>query len=38
VEISKSIFQTNINNKWRRSEMTAKIIAVFKKIEIEYLN
>jgi transposase len=38
VEISKSIFQTNINNKWRRSEITAKITAVFKKIEIEYLN
>jgi transposase len=38
VEISKSIFQTNINKKWRRSEITAKISAVFKKIEIEYLN
>ncbi len=37
VEISKSIFQTKINNKWRRSEITAKISAVFKKIEIEYL-
>ena len=38
VEISKSIFQTKINNKWRRSEITAKITAIFKKIEIEYLN
>lgn len=38
VEISKSIFQTRINSKWRRSEVTAKIAAVFKKIDIEYLN
>lgn len=37
IEMSKSIFITHINGKWVRSEMTAKHIALFKKIGIEYV-
>lgn len=37
IEISKSIFQVKINGNWKQTEITAKQIELFKKIEIEYL-
>lgn len=38
VEISKSIYQTKIRDKWQISEITKKIIDLFKKLNIDYLN
>ena len=38
VEMSKSIYQTKIREKWHRAEITKKTIDIFKKINIDYLN
>lgn len=38
IEFSKSIYKLKINDKWRTSEITKKTIALFKKIDIDYLN
>lgn len=38
VEMSKSIYQTKIRDKWHRAEISKKTIDLFKKINIDYLN
>jgi len=37
IELSKSIYKLNINNQWKLSEITAKNIDLFKKLNIDYL-
>ena len=37
IELSKSIYQMKIRGAWNRSEITTKTIALFKKINIDYL-
>jgi len=37
IELSKSIYKLNINNKWKLSEITKKNLDLFKKLKIDYL-
>jgi hypothetical protein len=38
IELSKSIYKIKINDEWRLSEITVKTKALFKKLNIDYLN